>query len=327
MKRKASEYEADKLPFKVMVLRSRYSKRVLYLECGKDFLDMLLRFLTKPIRDVLKLLDDGGLLSDANKGLLSMYTSLKTLGPSTLSVGKEVLFGTCDSRFENVFLSDPEEHEFTCFRPFCTNIVPMEKVLYGDCDLAWIFRCRICEKKTAMGADGRPPVRCDYCPESSVAGMTETKSSLKLYFEVEAKPESEQLQRPLTSDCKSKVTGKKKGFVKKNVTFMVKEDLSISTAGVLKSMSVLQTSMQVENIKDLDIREVSVGEHEVLLLIRSALVSNAPLTEVFGPLFDSKGFTTSPLTECLILCRVCLFSSRCNSLCSIHLRSSDASYL
>ncbi|KAL3678507.1 hypothetical protein R1sor_021463 [Riccia sorocarpa] len=70
------------------------------------------------------------------------------------------------------------------------------------------------------------------------------------------------------------------GFVKEDVIYMVKEDLSFSRAPALNRLP-LQPGVEA--------KEISIGEKEILLLVQATLVSKTPLTDVFGPLFDKDG--------------------------------------
>ncbi|KAL3689369.1 hypothetical protein R1sor_015678 [Riccia sorocarpa] len=58
----------------VIVIQSRKSKSVVYLECGKDLVDILLDVLTKPLWELLKLLRDA-LSSDTKNGVLTLYAN------------------------------------------------------------------------------------------------------------------------------------------------------------------------------------------------------------------------------------------------------------
>ncbi|KAL3678520.1 hypothetical protein R1sor_021476 [Riccia sorocarpa] len=62
---------------KVKLLRSRRLKRILLLECGKDFTDKLIAFLVMPVGSVMRRL--GSSLAKDGNALYNVYTSLAKL--------------------------------------------------------------------------------------------------------------------------------------------------------------------------------------------------------------------------------------------------------
>ncbi|KAL2609985.1 hypothetical protein R1flu_028558 [Riccia fluitans] len=262
---------------KVMVLVSRKSKSVLYIECGKDFVDILLSILVISVGAILKRLEDAGLSTDVKNGLFMMYASLKSLEASSLTVDKEDLLepSTSASTSLNFLLLQNNPTTYTCVRPGCSNGTPSERQLCGNCYVVPMERCSKCGQSTDITAsDDSDPTKCS---------RYNCRGALKLHYEVHSKAGG--WHQPDTI-LRKKAGGPKKGFVRKSITFLIKEDLSITKSGTITSLALLQ-SMKMANFQELDAREISVGRQEVLCLVRAALVSKTPLTDVFGPLFDA----------------------------------------
>ncbi|KAL3678503.1 hypothetical protein R1sor_021459 [Riccia sorocarpa] len=114
---------------RVMVLVSRKSKSVLYIECGKDFVDILLSILIIPVGAILKRLDDAGLSTEVKNGLFMIYASLKSLEASALTVDKEVLLEpSVSATTSQNFLLLQNPTAFTCIHPGCSNLTPYRVV-------------------------------------------------------------------------------------------------------------------------------------------------------------------------------------------------------
>ncbi|KAL3678509.1 hypothetical protein R1sor_021465 [Riccia sorocarpa] len=265
MNGKSSEAEVP-TPFKlqVKVVRSRKSKSVLYLECGKDLVNILLRVLTKPLRELLKLLSDAGLSSEMKNGVFNLYANCSTMDTSTLSVDKRVLLGPSDVSFQNYFVLEYPR----CRRRGCPNLCQNSCSYFcRDCQEAKICKCLNCGMK---GKSPRSSETCVHCGHKF-------KKSQTFEYKTEAKPGRCSTVSSYNQCVQNPTT---RGYVRGNVVYMVKEDLSISRSEALNNL-VLQ---QVENFGELEAKEISVGEKEVLLLVRATLSSKTPLTDVFGPL-------------------------------------------
>ncbi|KAL3678506.1 hypothetical protein R1sor_021462 [Riccia sorocarpa] len=274
------------LQLNLSVLWSRKSKSVLYLECGKDFLDILLSLLITPLGAVLKLLEEEGLLSDIKNGQFVMYASLRRLDKALLCVKKDVLLDpqpVLSSSQNFVLLQKPVE--YTCVRPNCSNRTNSRRELCCECAVVVVYRCPLCGKKETANSS---------CSSCSVPGGSVTKT----HYEIESRPQPYPLMK--ANAAKSL----KKGYARKNITYMLKDDLSVSKCGTMSTVALLQ-SMKVESFQDLETREIVVDRHKILLLVRAALVSTTPLTDVFGPMFGRNGtllFTKSDTEDPVKLC-------------------------
>ncbi|KAL3678524.1 hypothetical protein R1sor_021480 [Riccia sorocarpa] len=157
---------------KVKLVRSRRLKRVLLLECGKDFADKLLGFLVMPVSNMMQLLGSS-LVKDGN-ALYNVYTSMTKIEGTAFSTSAA-----------KTVLMDPS----SCY--------------------------------TFRGG---------------------------------------------------------------NAVFLIGEDLSISRSSISMALQLLEA---VEgNFRDIDCKEIEAGEETVLLLVKAALASRTPLTDVFGTSFE-----------------------------------------
>ncbi|KAL3678532.1 hypothetical protein R1sor_021488 [Riccia sorocarpa] len=179
---------------KVMAQRSRSLKRVLYLECGKDFADILLSLLVMPVGAILKVLEEAGSSRHIDSGMRKLYISLWELESLTFCVDKRGLIDPCPPFKSNGYLSLTSSVRYTC---------------------------AVC-----------------------------------------------------------------KGFLRENITFIIKEDLSILKPSTISSMAILKAD-NLNNFQDMDMKEVTVGRQEVLHLVQAALTSSQPLSEVFEPFFNN----------------------------------------
>ncbi|KAL3678504.1 hypothetical protein R1sor_021460 [Riccia sorocarpa] len=253
--------------WRVMVLVSRKSNSVLYIECGKDFVDILISILIIPAGAVLKRLEDAGLTTEVKNGLFMMYASLKSLEGFTLTVEKPS---------KTVLPKDL----CPCAHPECFGFTESEKQLCSDCQVVSVLGCSICGRKlgapTSNALDSDSEGRVDRKQRATKCSNSRCAGDLKVYYLVQSRPGEENQQ---TSSSK-----KKAGGSEKSISFLIKEDFSIMKSGAMTSLALLQ-SMKIGTLHDLDTREVSVGRKEVLCLVRAALISKTPLTDVFGPLF------------------------------------------
>ncbi|KAL3678505.1 hypothetical protein R1sor_021461 [Riccia sorocarpa] len=295
MKRKSTESFSEKeevfhddKQLNLSVLWSRKSRSVLYLECGKDFLDILLSIFITPVGAILNMLEEEGLSVDIKHGQFVMYASLMRLEKSILCVNKDILLdppALLSGSQNYLLLEEPVKH--TCVRQNCSNRTNSKRELCSECTVVPVYRCPTCGKKPPGNFTPNVTPRCSVC---TVPGG----SVMKLHYEIEARP-----QPPVKANA---AKSWKKGYVRKNHTYMLKDDLSFSKCGTMSTVALLQ-SMKVESFDDLVTREIFVERHEILCLVRAALVSTTPLTDVFGSMFEKKtdllGTSMVPKTEML----------------------------
>ncbi|KAL3678523.1 hypothetical protein R1sor_021479 [Riccia sorocarpa] len=243
---------------KVMVLRSKSLKRVIYLECGKDFADILLSLLIMPVGAILKTIADAGLGFKIKKGLFNLYESLGSLEDSTLEVEKTILTdpaSSCSSPLLHISASTSK----SCLNVNCGNSTHYDKQLCDNCESVLRFKCPRCAKLLETGRC----ISCGlyYCTslESIVCLQTKTVGT----------------SGGSTTKSTSAKGGANKGLVKDNINFMIKEDLSIIKSSTIRSMALLQ-SMNATNFLDLDTKEILVGRNEGLLLVKAARYPTDP---------------------------------------------------
>lgn len=77
----------------VVLLRNKQTKAVLYTEAGKDFVDLLLSFLTLPMGKVLQLFRDarGSGLKPLGAAIANVYSSFQEFEDTHLYVNKNIL--------------------------------------------------------------------------------------------------------------------------------------------------------------------------------------------------------------------------------------------
>ncbi|KAL3678530.1 hypothetical protein R1sor_021486 [Riccia sorocarpa] len=170
---------------KVMVLWSRSLKRVLYLECGKGFADILLSLLIMPVGSISEILDEAGLAKDIDRGLSKLYVSLRELESTLFCVDKRVLIDPCTPFQSNGYLRLTASVRNSCANPSCQNVVSYARQL-----------CVKGEKGDACG-----------------------------------------------------------GFLEENITFIIKEDLSITKSSTIASMAILK-AYNLNNFQTMDMEEI-----------------------------------------------------------------------
>lgn len=245
----------------VTVVFSKVTRQVLCLEAGKDFVDLLLSFLTLPIGSIVKLLSDASLLKsqesisaagskdgakgaprEASRGwgtaaplsaMSSVYDSVVKMDDSLLRVDKSVLL---DSR-------PPIP---TCARllPFAPLEEDMKEVNYFCCGVS----CHFVSRK--FGAK---------CPRHKRKMETLCKM---VDSDVERQGDSRFGGGHFKAGLHSRVTA---GFMKAGTHFVVTNNLDIYPSSAIKSLSSLKM-IQSERISDLDNIDVQVGSEEVRIL-------------------------------------------------------------
>ncbi|KAL3678533.1 hypothetical protein R1sor_021489 [Riccia sorocarpa] len=251
---------------KVMVLWSRSLKRVLYLECGKGFADILLSLLIMPVGSILEVLDEAGLAKDIDRGLSKLYVSLRELESTLFCVDKKVLVDPCPPFKSNGYLRLTASVRNTCANPSCQNLVSYARQLCGTCGIGpATFKCTGCSREDNHYVNNR--TECSGCGKP-VQRVYTIKSSAN--------------SAPVKGE-KGDACG---GFLEENITFIIKEDLSIIKSSTIASMAILK-AYNLNNFQTMDMEEITVGRQTGLLLVRAALTSSRPLTEIFKTFFEN----------------------------------------
>ncbi|KAL3678531.1 hypothetical protein R1sor_021487 [Riccia sorocarpa] len=248
---------------KVLVLWSQSLKRVLYLECGKNFADIVLSLLIMPVGAILEVLEEAGLAKHIDRGLCKLCVSLRELESSTFCVEKRVWIAPCTPFKSNGYLSLSTSVRNTCANPSCQNVVSFARQLCGTCYIGpAIFKCTGCSEQDTHYVNNR--TECSYCrkPVQRVNTVQSSANSASL------------------NGNKGDACG---GFLGENITFIIKEDLSIMKSSTIASMAILR-AYNLNNFQTMDMKEITVGRQAIV----EALTSSRPLTEVFEPFFETR---------------------------------------
>ncbi|KAH8973766.1 hypothetical protein BDL97_01G063900 [Sphagnum fallax] len=213
--------------FRVQLLVQKSNKRVLYMEAGKDFVDVLFSFLMLPIGAAIKLISQG--LDEWPAGAISnIFQSVEKLSSSVLNNGSK-----------DILLSPRPASGYCASSLLGIQGVESCAIRYYICSS---FDCRETPMMTRKAGE-----RCATCRRFS---MTE---------EIVESPES--LAPRLLSEAPA-ITA---GYVKENTTFMITDDMEIYPTSTIKSI-VLLNKLKVENMSDLDSIEIAVGITQVKFL-------------------------------------------------------------
>ncbi|KAL2609982.1 hypothetical protein R1flu_028555 [Riccia fluitans] len=239
-----SETNHDEKSVKVMVLRSRTLKRVLYLECGNDFADILLSLLIMPVGAILGVLKEAGLAKRMDKGLCKLYASLQELENSTFCIDKSALIDPSKPLKSSGFLHITAAFRYTCVIPDCRNPTLYSNQLCNGCSFGAVdFKCTRCNYKNSTSVNNR--THCSMC-----------HTAVEKTVCVGSKPPGKTTGGSSATGGNEDYTGE--GFLRENVTFIIKEDLTIMKSSTISSMSLLK-SWKVDSFQDLDIKEIVVG--------------------------------------------------------------------
>ncbi|CAI5457531.1 unnamed protein product [Closterium sp. Yama58-4] len=261
---------------KVIVLFSKAQGQVLYLEAGKDFVDLLMSLLRMPTASLLKLLKETGNLNRGRKvGIFNVFTSADKLDRSYMKVEKDVLL-------------DPSPTELSSQLRF---LRCQEAPIYYTCPTAehWSIslvpgvKCGSCEQimtQTVKQIDGETVNASQAlytCAQRHRVGNTATSVCPDC---------AAALDKPVTRADNDQSPGHPGGFVKETVTFMVTDDLEFFPSSTIKSIKAL-SSMGVKSMSDLESYEINVTKDQALALVQAALASSTALNDVFGSVVGS----------------------------------------
>ncbi|CAI5952725.1 unnamed protein product [Closterium sp. NIES-64] len=256
---------------KVNVLFSKESNKILYLEVGKDFIDLLMSLLRMPTANLLKLLMESGIRIKGRLGILNIFSSADKLDDSYMKVDKDKILNPSplERSSQLCLLGRPEKRGyFTCPTGACEWSVslvsgtscrrcaqPMSRELKlcrgGAVDSSQtLYTCR------SLHRVGN--VYCFHCPDCG----SQMTNSLTL----------------VGSGTGAQMSG---GFVKEAVTFMVTDDLEFFPSSTIKSIHLLN-SLGVKSMSDLESFETTVTRDHALALVQAALTSTSALNDVFG---------------------------------------------
>ncbi|KAH8973776.1 hypothetical protein BDL97_01G064800 [Sphagnum fallax] len=236
----SAQQRADLVRVQLLVQKS--TKRVLYMEAGKDFVDMLFSFLMLPTGAVIKLISQG--LNEWPVGAISnIFKSVDNLNASFMNIGcKDILLSPQPAwgyRASSLLRIQGAESEPTTYY-ICSNF------------------CKRPGSRTFMTRNLGD--LCPKCKYPITSALTES-------------------QEPLSTELESKPAGA--GYVKENTTYMITDDMEIYPTSTIKSI-VLLNKLKVENMSDLDSLEITVGVTQAFQLLRASLTTSSALNDVFA---------------------------------------------
>lgn len=255
----------------VTLLRHMDSKKVLYMEAGKDFVDLLLSFLLLPVGTILNRL--GELSDSALGGIANVAGSVAKLQTSFLNVDRSELLqpkvtsGSHKRISRSAPLLELSSEPDTVFTPDTEGAEALYKC--GKMRVSDLYNYG----STTACSQWRSTAYSAQCPSCH------NKMSEEVWMkEVKKGGVTRVPTRPAAWAGKAG----KNGFVKKNITFIVTDDLEITPASTIKSIDLLN-SMRVVNMSELESCEVRVGAQEALKLLAASFKSKNVLNHVFGP--------------------------------------------
>ncbi|KAG0592993.1 hypothetical protein KC19_1G296400, partial [Ceratodon purpureus] len=273
---KPSRKQDDSIPITLLV--SRASKQVVCVEVGKEFVDMLMGFLTIPISCLVRVLNNAAMIhrpdeikippkipesvpytpgpkkSDphfALTAIANVFDSVAKLEAEKMTVDK------------NTLLQAKPTFPFGAGKLLKTKGAPKEgeEMHYPD---SGFFSCgAACNFSTAIANTK--------CPKHKKPMLTPIKM-------VEDAPIDPTDEKALAAAALAQKEG---GYVKPETKFMVTNQLEIFASSSMKALIALEM-IRSERVGDLDTMEVLVIADEVLQLLKASLLSTNVLNDVFG---------------------------------------------
>ncbi|CAM6106853.1 unnamed protein product [Calypogeia fissa] len=296
---------SEEVRLRVTLLYSKVTGEVLCLETGKDFVDLLLGFLTLPLGCILKLLMEGSLVEPQE--LSSVEEKL-----GFIRVAQSGGFGhSKDGRLHHLREKREEVAPLTSIANLCESVAKMEDTYF-------------CVDK-ALLLDPRP-IAVFGGKLLPVSPLTVKKDKTTEYFCCgiacnflcpKQGAKCPRHKRKMDTPCKTVdeeelggQTNAYTGYAREG-QFIITNTLDIYPSSAIKSLMHL-SMLKSERVSDLDNIEILVGAEEVLLLMKVSLCSGNVLNKVFGkhcprppppPFYNYRPHDTSR-------CRICPASAK-----------------
>ncbi|KQJ90060.1 uncharacterized protein LOC100843303 [Brachypodium distachyon] len=236
---------SNKISLKLLV--DTKSKKVLFAEAGKEFVDFVFSLLTLPIGAVAKLISAGAMHGSIGR----LYQSVDDIGGCYLLPGKD------KSDLMQPKVLHPETRELLLLqgKAGAGSCSPEDPSPLGK------FKMYTCAGSCAT-ATMEPKTACPQCKQAMASEITFVLPS--------AAPKA-------ASSSSSDDSG---GFVKGLVTYMVTDGLEVTPMSAISSITLIN---KFSVNKDVELAEkfVSIGMDEGLGLLRAALRSDTVLSDVF----------------------------------------------
>lgn len=234
----------------ITLMVSKKSRKIMYAEAGKDFVDLLFSFLIIPTGAIVKqaLVSKGTMNEDQTKAccIKNLYDSVQNLSPSLLKEDKGILLDpkVFSTSYTNDILgiqSPPRPPPAAPPRYFmCINV--------------------------ASRSYSQPH---SICTECGTVTCSTCGSSVNREVKFVDKP-------PVAAEHPAP-----KGYVKKTANFVIADDLTVVPVNSTVTIVQLWNKLGVNDPTDLEERNVTVGPIEVIGLLRAAMVSATALNDVF----------------------------------------------
>ncbi|KAH7352078.1 hypothetical protein KP509_19G028900 [Ceratopteris richardii] len=227
--------------FKVKFLMSKEKQKIVYMEAGKEFVDVLLGLLQLPIVSALSFFATSNGENRLQAGsLTTLYSSLQKMNASNLLIEKkELLRPPCPPLLARLWKFSTD-----------LNLKPLPALP------ATVYKCNY----SYSCMDSVSATRGGNCRKGHKAAMTEA---------IPLDIADEDMNTPSSS-----------GFVQSYLTFIVSDDLNIMPASTIESIIMLNKH-GVKNLADLYSVDGKVSSEQVFELLRTSFSSCAVLNEVF----------------------------------------------
>ncbi|KAG0587689.1 hypothetical protein KC19_2G183800 [Ceratodon purpureus] len=292
---------------RVTLVGCKATGRVLFLEAGDDFVEVLLSFLALPVGSVVKLLSkegvEGGLngvsnildsldkfsdllpyvdklaLMDDRKVALSsseiprMPEDVLQLVPSNVSAVKDVVLYECRALCNRVSTRQGARCPCNAYNGSFSKLSLFTLALSPEQDLkkkAILYDCGAHCNRVSANFGSR-------CPCNTSSGYFFDLSLLTLIVSAADQSDSKMIESKLAIEPARTEDSVKK----RHVTYIVTDSLEISPNSIAKSISILSDA-KVEQVSDLTSMKVPVTPRQILQLLRASITSKTALSCVFG---------------------------------------------
>lgn len=251
-------------PIIISLLGEKTSGRILYMEAGKDFTDLLLSLLLLPASTTFGLLFNNGMVKEGHTmpGITNLYSSLLKLQDHYLLEEKEDLIspklqftGSSQNMFRLI-------NTTTVRNDNASTVVNPHK--YYRCSYSNRHRGHVCCNRISTAHNSA----CINCGSGTMSEEVTLVDDVSTVINVNAGSYT-------------------KGFVKETVTFIVTDNLEMFPASTIKTFSLLNR-LKVCKLEDLESLDVEVDGKKALEIVRASYSSKRVLNEVFGKTFKSK---------------------------------------
>ncbi|XP_045797803.1 uncharacterized protein LOC123891988 [Trifolium pratense] len=225
-------------PISLRILIDEEKNKVLFPQAGKDFMDILLSFLTFPLATIARLVN-------------------------TESNMHKVSFGSISTLYESV--ANLEEQQF--WTPACKKMLLQPKNSMVDYYQNLKHYIDVTEETSYFICEDW------YCSRESSGGLLTTFSNLKCRC-------GKFMSSSISLSGSDKIDHSE-GFVTDATTFNISDDLSVKPDSFQNSICQPMNLLGLENFNAIKFMTVEVTKKEILDLLKCALISKTPLTDIF----------------------------------------------